>query len=97
MQEYDYKGKVFTQRVRKEAVRVTIQTVAGRLHGFVYLRPGNRIKDELEAAEQFLAVTDAQVLGPDGAVLMSADFLTLNRDHIVWLIVEEEPQSSESG
>ena len=96
MLEYDAKGKIFSLRVQKQAVPVTIQTVTHKIRGQFYLRPKSRVKDELEEAEQqFLALTDAEVYGPDGAALFHSDFLTVNRDHIVWLLLEEEPEAEQ--
>lgn len=82
---YDEKGKFFTDRVTKEQIPVLIQTVFGRIEGFYYVMTGARLKDEINNAEQFIALTHAKVYDLDGNCEMVCEFLTLNRDHIVWL------------
>jgi len=87
----DSKGKIFTDVVRKDEVAVLIQTVTGLIHGHVYLRPEQRIKDELNTDERFIAVTEAEVYGPTGEVLYHSQFLTLNKSHIIWVRPDEAP------
>lgn len=82
---YDEKGKFFTDRVTKEQVPVVIQTTFGRIEGFFYVMAGARLKDEINHAEQFVALTNAKIYDNLGACEMVCEFLTLNRDHIVWL------------
>ncbi len=91
--EFDEKGKIFTNVVSKRPVPVLIQTSTQRIQGKLHVPPTERIKDELNASEQFLAITDATIYGDKGEVLYKSQFLTLNRDTIVWLIPEEELQS----
>jgi len=50
---YDDKGKFFTAIVTKEPNSVIIQTLLHRIEGSMYSRPNERIKDELNKAEQF--------------------------------------------
>jgi hypothetical protein len=88
-QPYD-KGKIFTNVVSKDAVQATIQTVTNRVHGSVYVRPGVRIKDELTQADKFIAVTDATVYDTQNKELYRTCFLVVNRDHIIWLIPDED-------
>ncbi len=85
----DAKGKIFTDIVRKDEVPVLIQTVTNLIHGHIYLRPEARIKDEMNAGEQFIAVTDAEVIKADGSIIKSS-FLTLNKAHVVWIRPDEE-------
>jgi hypothetical protein len=91
--EYDDRGKIFTDFVTKIAVHATIQTTAHMLRGRVHVRRDQRLIDELDLNESFLAVTDVSVLAPDGQVLFQTPFLAVRRDHIVW--VNPEPTSSE--
>jgi hypothetical protein len=88
---YDEKGKVFSQVIHKDAMFARIQTVTHLITGEIYLDPETRIKDELEFSEKFLAVTEAKVFGHDGKLVYKAPFITLNRDHIIWLALEDEP------
>ncbi len=81
----DHKGKYFTDIVSKDVVRTIIQTLTVRIVGDVYVRPGERMKDELNASERFIAVTDADVINARGEKIYHSDFLTVNLDHVLWL------------
>ena len=94
--EYDEKGKRFTDIVTKKAVYATVQTTTHLMRGHIHVRRDQRIKDELDLDEKFLAVTDVQVLSADGQVLFQAPFLAIHRDHIVW-VVPEQPKSEEGS
>ncbi len=91
--EYDPKGKVFTHVVHKDVVYVRIQTITHQITGDVYIEHDRRIKDELEFAEQFIAVTSAKVFKLDGTLAYDAPFVTINRNHIVWLALEDDPEA----
>jgi hypothetical protein len=93
--EYDEKGKRFTDIVTKKPVYATVQTTTHLIRGRIHVRRDQRIKDELDLDEKFLAITDVQVLSPDGQVLFQAPFLAIHRDHIVWVVPEQ--QKSEEG
>lgn len=95
---FDEKGKFFTDVVAKDAILARIRTVTHLIRGWVYVRRGDRLRDELNRAEQFLAVTDVTIYGDQGEILYSGDFLAVNRDQIVWLLPEEEtPPPAETG
>ncbi|MBC8506733.1 MAG: hypothetical protein ISR58_16725 [Anaerolineales bacterium] len=81
----DHKGKYFTDIISKDVVRTIIQTLTVRIVGDIYVRPGERLKDELNRSERFIAVTEAVVLNVRGEEIYSSDFLTVNLDHILWL------------
>jgi hypothetical protein len=87
----DSKGKIFTDIVRKEEVPVLLQTLTNVIHGNIFLRPEQRIKDGLnDGQEMFIAVTNAEVFAPNGTLLHRADFLTVNKQHIVWVRPDDE-------
>jgi len=88
--EYDEKGKIFTDIISKVAVYATIQTTTHMLHGRIHVRRDQRIIDELDLSENFIAITDVSVLGPDGLALFQAPFLAVRRSHIVWVIPEQQ-------
>jgi len=88
--EYDDKGKIFTDIVSKVAIQATLQTTTHLIRGRVHVRRDQRIKDELDMSENFLALTDVSVLGTDGQVLFQVPFLAVRRSHIVWVIPEQD-------
>jgi hypothetical protein len=94
---YDEKGKYFTQIVTKDAIPSLIQTLMHRIRGNIHVRIGERIKDEIDRTTQFLAVTDARVYSLQGAKLYETEFILINRDHIIWLIPEEETEETNEG
>ncbi len=91
----DAKGKVFTDIVRKDEVPALIQTLTNLIHGHIYLRPEQRIKDEFnDGKESFIAVTKATIYTASGKVLRKSEFLTINKTHIVWIRPDEENDAS---
>jgi hypothetical protein len=92
----DEKGKKFTDVITKRAVYTTIQTTTHLMRGNIHVRHDQRIKDELNLEEKFLAVTDVDVLAPDGHVLFHAPFLALNRAQIIWVLPEQNKKEGDS-
>jgi len=90
IRDFDEKGKIFTNIVQKTPIPATIQTLTHRIHGEVYMKPDERLKDELNRSDQFLAVTNASILNEQGEVSFSCKFLTLNKNQIVWLIPDRD-------
>ncbi len=90
--EFDEKGKYFTDIIQKVAVPATIQTVLHRIEGSIHVRPDQRIKDELDLSEPFLAVTGAVIYAAEGGILIEADFVSVRREHIVWVVPRDEPE-----
>ena len=88
--EYDEKCKIFTEIVSKISIYATLQTTTHMLRGRMHVRRDQRVKDELDRDENFLALTDVSVLGPDGQALFQAPFLAVRRAHIVWVIPEQK-------
>jgi hypothetical protein len=88
--EFDEKGKFFTDVVPKIAVHAVVQTTSQLVRGNVHVRQGERLKDELDRDELFLAVTDATMEGVDGKVLFQAPFLAVRRSQIVWVFPDQE-------
>jgi hypothetical protein len=95
--EYDEKGKIFTDIVTKVAVHATVQTTTHLLRGQIHVRRDQRIKDELDINENFLAVTDVTVLASDGQVLFQAPFLAVRRSQIVWVLPEQNKDEGRSS
>ena len=84
--EYTESGKFFTEVIKKKPVEVLIQSTHQLLHGYMHIRPDNRLKDEIDNAENSLAVTDVTVYGNDGTALYRSKFMALNRMQIIWII-----------
>lgn len=87
--EYDEKGKIFTDIVSKVSILVTVQTTTHMMRGHMHVRRDQRVKDELDHDEKFLALTDVHVQGPDGQTLFHAPFLAVRRDQIIWVMPEQ--------
>jgi hypothetical protein len=91
---YNEKGKFFTEFISKVEIPVTIQTETNRIHGYVYVRKGERLSDELNSSRSFIPISDATIYNAQGDTLYTCGFLTVHRDHIVWLMPEgEEPRN----
>jgi hypothetical protein len=91
--QFEEKGKIFTNVISKTPLQVTIQTITHRIHGELYVRPGERLKDELNTSEEFLAVTNATIYDAESRELYRCGFLTLSLRQIVWLIPDDELNS----
>jgi hypothetical protein len=87
--EYDEKGKIYTNVIRKKAVNAMLQTTAHLIRGKMYVHHDERVKDELDRDEPFLALTDVSVLGVDGKPVHQVPFLAVRRSQIVWVIPDE--------
>src|SRR5262245_40933582 len=92
--DYDDKGKRFTDIVTKRPVYATLQTTKHMMRGNLHVRRDQRVKDELDLDDKFLAVTEVSILGDDGQVLFQAPFIAVNRTHIIW-VLPEQPKSVE--
>jgi len=91
--EYDEKGKFYTDIVKKLPMSVVIQTVTHLVRGSVHVRQGERLKNELEQDEKFLAVTNAVVYNADDKVLFTVPFMAIQRAQIIWIMpVDKEGQ-----
>ena len=88
--DYDDKGKIFTDVVSKIAVYATIQTTTHMLRGRIHVRRDQRIIDELDVNENFIALTEVTVLSSDGQPLFQSPFLAVHRSHIVWVLPEQK-------
>ena len=86
MVEFDEKGKIFTDVVSKVAIPAIVQTTQHLIRGNVHVRRDERLKDELDRDEYFLAITDANVIGTDGQSLYQTRFLAVRREQIVWVM-----------
>lgn len=88
--QFEEKNKIFTNVVTKRPVTVHIQTINQLICGKVHIRPNDRLKDELNQPETFLAVTDALIYDMQGKLVQQCAFIAVNRSHIVWLLQDDE-------
>jgi len=84
--EFDDKGKIFTDIVSKTEVEALVQTTQHLVRGKVHVRHEERLKDELDRDELFLAVTNAIVFDANGKELHKTHFLAVRRAQIVWVM-----------
>ncbi len=82
--------KIFSNVIFKRPVAVVIQTANHRITGNVHVRPDDRLRDELNKSEPFLAVTDASIFDLEGQALYRSKFLAVNVSHIIWLVPQSE-------
>lgn len=95
--EYDEKGKYYTNVIQKIPVPSIVQTTSNLIRGLIHVRHDERLKDELENSEKFIAVTEVSVCDADGKVIFSGPFLAVHKDQIVWLMPVNEEQRKEAG
>ncbi|HET9131675.1 MAG TPA: hypothetical protein VFO86_12035 [Terriglobia bacterium] len=68
---------------KENRTRVTILTSTYRVNGYIELIPGARVTDYINDAKNFIAITDAEVRGQEGRMVLQVPFLNLSRDQIV--------------
>ncbi|MBL8097776.1 MAG: hypothetical protein JNK81_01265 [Anaerolineales bacterium] len=95
--EYDEKGKFYTNVISKIAVSSILQTTTHLIRGMVHVRQGERLKDELENDENYVAVTNANVYDSNGNVAYSSPFMAVHKTQIVWIMPAEDNNAGESG
>lgn len=95
--EYDEKGKYYTNVISKIAVSSILQTTTHLIRGLVHVRQGDRLKDELENGESYVAVTNASVYNANGKIAYRSPFLAVHKNQIVWIMPSEENSDGESG
>jgi hypothetical protein len=88
--EYDEKGKYYTNIIPKVPVPSIIQTTTNLIRGLLHVRQDERLKDELEINERFIAMTDVSVLDAEGKEIYTSPFLAVQKDQIVWIMPLKE-------
>lgn len=83
---FDDKGKIFTHIITKIPVEVIIQTEIHSIRGKIHIRKDNRLKDELNSNEAFIALTDVVITNQQGEIVREAGFLAVHRSHIIWVL-----------
>lgn len=83
--QFEEKGKIYTPVISKEPVEVMILTATQRIQGKVHIRHDERLKDQLDCNERYIAVTDAVVTSLDGVEVLKTNFLAVNHMHIIMI------------
>ncbi len=95
--QFDEKGKIFTTIVSKLPVKVLIQLSTNQVKGEIHVRRDGRLKDELDSATKYIAVTNATILSVDGSqVITNTKFLSVSNSQIIWIIPETEMVAEET-
>ncbi len=93
---YDEKGKFYSEVITKWPIAVTLQTLTHRVHGNIYVLPDERPKDALNTDEHFIALTEATVYDAQGNEIYTAEFMAINRNHVIWVIPDpNQPETTE--
>lgn len=95
--EYDEKGKYYTNVIQKIPVPAILQTATHLIRGLIHVRQDERMKDELENAEQFIAVTEVSVCDAAGNVIFSGPFLAVQKEQIIWVMPMHKESEKDAG
>ena len=95
--QFEEKGKIFTQVISKEPNDVIIQTLTNRIVGITYIRRETRLIDSINQSEPFIAITDATVYNKNGKILYKTEFLILNLAQIIWILPAKDMQNDSSN
>jgi hypothetical protein len=86
------KGKVFTTRVTKRRLLVTACVRNWIIEGAVHLSGDNRLKDELNDSETFVAVTEAELFHAQGEPpAYKTPVVIVQKSDIAWIFPHEPP------
>ena len=82
----DEKGKIFTKHVNKRSIPVILRVEDTIVEGIVHLTLDNRLKDELNNGETFIAVTTAKMTDANsGQTLHESEVILINKHRITWI------------
>lgn len=94
-------GSPFPDKIDKIVKKVVIQTLSDVILGDFHCRPRLRLIDDLISGDPYIAITNATVYDKSGKARFKANFLSVNRDHIVliipWEDLETKPDSQQFG
>ena len=79
--------------INKRSVPIVIQTTKHLVRGNFHVRGVMRIIDELTFEDKFVAITEAEIINPNGSIFIKASFIAVNRHEIVWMAPEEDLKS----
>ena len=76
--------------IKKRPVPVVVQTTKQLIRGKFHVRGVMRVIDEMTFEDKFVAITDAEIINPNGRTLFHTKFVALNRQDIIWMAPEED-------
>jgi hypothetical protein len=76
--------------IKKRPIPIIIQTTKQLIRGKFHVRGVMRVIDEITFEDKFVAITDAEIINPNGKILFKTKFVALNRQEIVWMAPEED-------
>jgi hypothetical protein len=92
----DEKGKFFTAHITKLRLPITACIGNWIVEGIVHLQSDNRLKDELNEGETFVAITHARVMeAGTGKLVHEPEVLIVHKAQIVWIFPRESAAKSE--
>jgi hypothetical protein len=80
--------------INKRSIPIVIQTSKQLIRGKFHVRGVMRVIDELTFEDKFVAITDAEIINPNGTKLFRTGFVALNRHEIIWMAPEEDIKSN---
>ena len=94
--EFDEKGKIYTDVIPKTSIHALVQTTTHLIKGKVHVRRDNRLIDELDQDELFLAITEASIFDSGEETHREVPFLAVSRAQIVWIAPENDVEQTGS-
>ena len=90
------KGKYFTDHITKRSLPITACVRDWIIQGTIHLMGENRLKDELNDGETFIAITDVQISGRAGeTTVYETPVLIVKTDQIAWIFPRDDAQPPE--
>jgi hypothetical protein len=80
-------------QISKAPMEVIIKVPGNTIEGNFHVRGTMRLIDEVKFEEKFIAVTEATLFDQEGNMMYRTNFITLNRDEILWIVPKAEIQT----
>lgn len=92
--QHDDKGKIFTNVIRKDPIKVIIQTNKHILFGTYHKGMEERLVDSIINNNQFVVLTDVKIQENfGGEPKLESSFIVLNKKDIIWMVPASEKGS----
>lgn len=90
---YDDKGKFYTDSTVTEKIPVRMKLTSGLIEGYIEISTYSRILEELNKENiEFLQLLNVKIFGEDNKVIQEINKVSLNRNHIIWVIKLEQEE-----